>query len=113
MASHATAAPREPVLTTTTIVHVIAWLSAALAAVGLDKFAGWLTIHALGIAAVIVFVAPFVSAWLARRKTTPVAAPKDNDGNDLVPAGSTADTDAAAAAALAVAEEIFPAGAAQ
>lgn len=107
MADHSTASV-EPLLTRVNIGQVIAWLAALLVFVGAGHASTWLGGHAEQISAVIVFVAPYVSALLARRHVTPVAAPRDVDGNDLVPAGSAAAT-LDAAVALARADEIHPA----
>lgn len=109
MASHSTQRKQpQPVLTRAGIVTVLAVLSALLVHFGAPSWGAWVDAHSSWIAGAILTVAPPVSAWLARRHVTPLASPKDNDGNDLVPAGSTRDTDAAAAAALAQAEAIYP-----
>lgn len=78
----------EPVLSRATIVTVITVLAALLVKVGGGQVSTWLDQNADLIAAIILAVGPLVSAYLARRKVTPVASPKDDKGNKLTPAGS-------------------------
>jgi hypothetical protein len=98
----------QPVLTRASIVGLVAILSAVLVKLGFGQVADVLVRWEDPVAGLILLAAPFVTAVLARNHVTPNSSPKDNAGNDLVPAGSTADTDAAAAAALAQAEALYP-----
>lgn len=111
MANHsATPKQPQPVLTRAGIVTALAVLSALLVHFGAASAGSWVDAQSGWLAGLILAGSPVVTGWLARKHVTPTASPKDDAGNDLVPAGSTADTDAAARAALAVAEAIFPKG---
>lgn len=89
MANHSVEARRpQPVLTRSTLTTVIAVLSALLAHYGLASAGVWLDGHSDAIAGAVLAAGPTVSALLARRHVTPLAAPVDADGNELVPAGS-------------------------
>lgn len=107
MAAH-NAAPSEPLLTRTAIVHVIAALVALLTLTGGGRVAAWLGENSDAIAGAVLLVSPFVSALLARRHVTPVAAPKDDDGAPLVRQGSAPAT-LDAATVLDEAEQTYPA----
>lgn len=109
MAAHSTQPKQdEPLLTRAGIVTAITVLAAVLVRLHLGGLASWLTDAEDPVAGLILAVGPVYTAIVSRKHVTPVKSPKDNDGNDLVPAGSTADTDAAAAAALATAEATYP-----
>lgn len=109
MPAHSTEPKRpQPLLSRAGVVTALTVLAAVLVRLNLDGLASWLTDLEDPIAGVILAAGPLSSAIAARRHVTPVDSPKDNAGNDLVPAGSTADTDAAAAAALAQADAIHP-----
>lgn len=97
----------QPLLTRAGIITALAVLSSLLVHLGLGNVASALDSYVDPLAAVILSVAPLVSAYLGRRHVTPVAAPRDNDGNELVPAGS-APAVLDAAIALAEANEIHP-----
>jgi hypothetical protein len=109
MAQHSTEQKRpQPLVTRAQVVTALAILTALLVKVGLGQVADVLNQYEDPIAGVILAVAPLVTAYLSRRHVTPKVSPQDDAGNDLVPAGSTVDTDAAAAAALANAEATYP-----
>lgn len=72
---------REPLFNTAAIVAVVSAALALLVSFGLGIDPGQ-------VQAILTFVtvaAPFVVAYLARKKVTPVADPKNNDGNALTP----------------------------
>lgn len=106
----------EPLISSAKITATISGLLSLLVTVGIipptlgDAISHTAEAAIVGVGLVLATVPPLVHAWQARKKVTPVASPKDDAGNELVPAGSTADTDAAAAVALARADEIFPSG---
>jgi hypothetical protein len=105
MAAHSTEQKRpQPLLTRAQVVTAITVLTALLVKVGLGQVADVLDRYEDPIAGLVLAAAPLVTAFLARRHVTPKTSPQDDDGNDLVPAGSTQDADAAARAALAQAE---------
>lgn len=109
MATHSTQPKQpQPILTRAGVVTAITVLAAVLVRLHLGSVASWLTDAEDPLAGAILAAGPVYTAFLARRHVTPLEQPKDNVGNDLVPAGSTADTDAAAAAALAQAEATYP-----
>lgn len=109
MAAHSTETKRpQPLLTRAGVVTVITVLAALLVRLHLGSLAPWLTDAQDPLAGLILAAGPVYTALTSRRHVTPLSSPKDAAGNDLVPAGSTADTDAAAAAALAIAETLFP-----
>lgn len=116
MTSHSAQAKQpQPLLTRAHVTGAINALGTELVTVGVltptleHKVSGYVVVAVNVGAALIAYAGPVVTALVSRKHVTPVASPKDNVGNDLVPAGSTADTDAAAAAALAQAEVLFPA----
>lgn len=109
MAGHSIETKRpEPLVTRAHVVTALAVLTALLVKVGLGQVADALTQYEDPIAGVVLAAAPLVTAYLARRHVTPKSSPQDDAGNELVPAGSTQDTDAASAAALAAAEQTYP-----
>jgi hypothetical protein len=76
----------QPLVIRAGIVTVISLLSAALIHTNNGSISSWLNVNADLIAAVVLAVSPIVSAYLSRRHVTPVASPRDNAGNALVPA---------------------------
>lgn len=72
---------REPLFSTATLVAVVSAALALLVSFGLG-------IDPTQVQAILTFVtvvAPFVVAYFVRKKVTPVADPKDNEGNSLTP----------------------------
>lgn len=74
----------QPVLSTTAVVHVIAVLCAVLVKLGAGDVSTWLGAHSAVIAGAVLVVSPFVSAFLAARKVTPLSSPQAADGTPLV-----------------------------
>jgi len=116
MPAHSTETKRpQPLLTRAHVVAAISGLITALVMFGIlpaalgDELKSQIEVIAGAIATLVSVVPPIVHALVSRGVVTPTSSPKDDAGNDLVPAGSTKDTDAAAAAALATAELIAPA----
>lgn len=108
MAAHS-APPREPGLTRAGVVTAISGLSAALVWLHGGVYSTWLDEHKDALAGALLLVGPTISAWLARRHTTPLADPRDADGAPLVAAPPVVDTTAEVAAVLAAANQIHPA----
>ena len=71
---------REPVVTANTIVALVS----ALLVLGVSFGAPVSEEQRTAIIAVVVIIAPFVAAWWARQRVTPVADPRDNQGHRLV-----------------------------
>lgn len=72
---------REPLFNTAAIVAVVSAALALLVSFGLG-------IDPAQVQAILTFVgviAPFVVAYLARKKVTPLSDPRDADGNPLTP----------------------------
>lgn len=95
---------KEPLLTRAGIVTAISVLAALLVHLGAGSVSDWLAAHSDQIAGVLLAVGPLVTGLLARAHVTPVASPKDNAGNRLVPATQQLDV----SAALAAADAIYP-----
>lgn len=115
MPAHTAAPTRrpQPVLSRTAIVHVIAVLCAVLVKLGAGDVSAWLDGHSDLIAGGVLLVSPFVSAFLAARKVTPLSAPQSADGTPLVPDPGALSVRTVAAdveAALEAAAAIHPAG---
>jgi hypothetical protein len=115
MTTHSTQAKQpQPVLTRAHVTGAINALGTELVTLGVvtpaleNKAAGWVLVGLNVGAALVAYLGPLVTALASRNHVTPLASPKDSAGNDLVPSGSTADTNAAAAAALAQAEALYP-----
>lgn len=107
MARHTTKRP-QPLLDRAKVITGITVLAAVLVRLNLGNAADWLTDYEDPIAGVVLASGTLWTAISSRRHVTPVAKPQDNDGNDLVPAGSGLDADAAARASLAAADAIHP-----
>ena len=74
----------EPVLTAGAIVGAIMATLAALVALGvIDITPEQMSAVEKALGAILALVLPVVGAWIARRYVTPVANPRDNDGNAL------------------------------
>jgi general stress protein CsbA len=73
---------REPLVTTSTVTAVVAALIALLASFGVNLTHD----QTIAVLAVVSVTAPLVVALVARRKVTPVADPKAEDGTPLVKA---------------------------
>jgi hypothetical protein len=115
MATHAVETKRpQPLLTRAHVTGAIHALGAELVTLGVltpavEGQVETRVLVAINIAAPILgYLGPIITALVSRKHVTPTSSPRDNAGNELVPAGSTADTDAAAAAALAVTEATYP-----
>jgi uncharacterized membrane protein (DUF441 family) len=72
---------REPVLTSASIVALVAALIAVLAAFGLPLSDDQTT----AVVSLVGVVAPLVVALLSRPRVTPIADPKTDEGIPLVP----------------------------
>lgn len=115
MAAHAVETKRpQPLMTRASVIAAISGLITALMMFGIlpatlgDQLKSDVEAVVGPIATLVSIVPPIVHALISRNHVTPTSSPRDNAGNELVPAGSTADTDAAAAAALATAEATYP-----
>lgn len=73
----------EPVAVTTSVIAFISAVIAMLPLFGVPLTAE----QAAGIMAVVVAAGGVVSTLLIRSQVTPVANPRDNDGNELTAAG--------------------------
>ena len=71
---------QEPVITANSIVAFISAAIVLAITFGLSISEE----QKAAILGVVVIVAPLVAAWWARRKVTPLAEPKDEDGSPLV-----------------------------
>lgn len=107
MAAHSVKQP-EPLLSRARVITVIAALAALLIKLNLGDLAGELVQYEDPIAGIVLIVAPYVTARLARKHVTPVASPRDSDGGVLAAVGSPVHVSSILDAALAEAEEIFP-----
>lgn len=74
---------REPLITAAGITAAVTAAVGLLVAFGVHISDGQTT----AILGVIAVLAPIVTALASRGKVTPVAAPQDNAGNELTPAG--------------------------
>jgi hypothetical protein len=79
----------QPLLTRAGIVTALSVLAALLVHLGAGNVSDWLGEHADQIAGLLLAVGPIVTGLLARAHVTPVASPKDNAGNRLVPAATS------------------------
>ncbi|WP_329105530.1 hypothetical protein OG792_32880 [Micromonospora sp. NBC_01699] len=75
---------RQPIVTRAAIVSGVGTVVALLALFGVDVPAP----ISAAVVGVLVIVAPFAVALLARRHTTPISDPQDANGSPLVPAVS-------------------------
>lgn len=85
MAANHSEAPREPLLTRAGIVTAISVLSALCVHLGAGNVSVWLDSHSTLIEAIILALAPIITAVLARLHVTPILSPQDRNGNILVP----------------------------
>lgn len=79
----------QPLLTRAGIVTALSVLAALLVHLGAGSVSDWLGAHSDQIAGLLLAAAPIVTGLLARAHVTPVASPKDNAGNQLVPAATS------------------------
>lgn len=91
----------QPLLTRAGVVTALSVLAALLVHLGAGNVSDWLGEHADQIAGLLLAAGPIVSGLLARAHVTPVASPRDNDGNPLAPA-PTAIKSATTGAVLAI-----------
>lgn len=92
-AAHAAPAGTEPLVSRAWIIATAAAVVVVLVQFGLpvalgDKINADAQTYGGFAAAAFSFAAPHILALFGRKKVTPLARPKDNDGNDLVPAGT-------------------------
>lgn len=102
----------EPLITKAKVTATISGLATLLVTLGIlpptlgDQINTTTEAVITAVGAVAATVPVLVHAISARKDVTPVADPRDDDGNRLVPVGSVATVDAAKA--LADAAEIYP-----
>lgn len=92
-AAHAAPAGTEPLITRAWVISLAGSVVAILALFGVplwvgNKITADAQTYGSVLATLVTLAAPHVLTWLGRKKVTPLARPKDNDGNDLVPAGT-------------------------
>jgi len=81
-----------PLLTRSTVVTIISVLSALLVKTDAGHVSAWLDENSNWIAGAILGLSPAVSGFLVRPHVTPVADPRNNDGERLAPVGAAAAT---------------------